>query len=87
MAFLEIKNVSKQYANHLALDNVSLDIEKQRVYGLLGPMVLEKQHLFVLSTTLQHPIVERFYSMDNLSIKEILHVLGTYQKSEDYIKK
>ena len=37
MAFLEIKNVSKQYANHLALDNVSLDIEKQRVYGLLGP--------------------------------------------------
>lgn len=37
MAFLEIKNVSKQYANHLALDNVSLYIEKQRVYGLLGP--------------------------------------------------
>ena len=37
MAFLEIKNVSKQYANHLALDKVSLDIEKQRVYGLLGP--------------------------------------------------
>ena len=37
MAFLEIQNVSKQYANHLALDNVSLDIEKQHVYGLLGP--------------------------------------------------
>lgn len=37
MAFLEIKNVRKQYANHLALDNVSLDIERQHVYGLLGP--------------------------------------------------
>lgn len=37
MAFLEVKNVRKQYANHLALDNVSLKIEKQHVYGLLGP--------------------------------------------------
>src|SRR5574344_284995 len=37
MAFLEVKNVRKQYANHLALDNVSLEIEKQHVYGLLGP--------------------------------------------------
>lgn len=37
MAFLEVKNVRKQYANHLALDNVSLEIKKQHVYGLLGP--------------------------------------------------
>ena len=37
MAFLEVKNVRKQYANHLALDNVSLEIETQHVYGLLGP--------------------------------------------------
>lgn len=37
MALLEIKNVSKQYANHLALDNVSINIEEGSIFGLLGP--------------------------------------------------
>lgn len=35
--FLEVKNVSKQYANHKALDNVSLSVKKGSVFGLLGP--------------------------------------------------
>lgn len=34
---LQVKNVSKSYTNHLALDNVSLEVEEQTVYGLLGP--------------------------------------------------
>lgn len=34
---LEVKDVVKQFANHLALDGVSLDIPKASVYGLLGP--------------------------------------------------
>lgn len=37
MAFLEVNSVFKQYANHLALNNVSLNVERQSVYGLLGP--------------------------------------------------
>ena len=37
MSFLEIKNVTKQYSGHLALDSVSLTIERNSVYGLLGP--------------------------------------------------
>ena len=34
---LDIKNVSKFYANHVALDDVSMQIGKQRIFGLLGP--------------------------------------------------
>ena len=34
---LEVKNVTKRYANHTALDDVSLTVEKGSVYGLLGP--------------------------------------------------
>ncbi len=34
---LEIQNIVKQYANHLALDNVSLSIPKGGIFGLLGP--------------------------------------------------
>lgn len=34
---LEVKNVLKRYDDLVALDNLSLDIKKEEVYGLLGP--------------------------------------------------
>lgn len=34
---ISIRNIVKQYANHRALDNVSIEIEKGKVFGLLGP--------------------------------------------------
>ncbi len=37
MALFEATNVSKQYGNQLALDNVSIAVPKQSIYGLLGP--------------------------------------------------
>lgn len=37
MGLLEIKNVSKRFANHLALNKVSFDVPDQSIFGLLGP--------------------------------------------------
>jgi ABC-2 type transport system ATP-binding protein len=37
MALFEAKNVSKQYGTQLALDNVSIAVPEQSIYGLLGP--------------------------------------------------
>lgn len=37
MALLEVENVVKQYAGHLALNGVSLSVPENTVYGLLGP--------------------------------------------------
>lgn len=37
MNALEAKNITKRYAKHTALDDVSITIPKQAVYGLLGP--------------------------------------------------
>lgn len=34
---LEAKNVVKQYAEHLALDKVSVNVPENAIYGLLGP--------------------------------------------------
>jgi ABC-2 type transport system ATP-binding protein len=34
---LRIKNIVKTYANHVALNNVSINIPKQSIFGLLGP--------------------------------------------------
>ncbi len=33
---IEVKNVSKRYGKHVALDNVSFTVESGRIYGLLG---------------------------------------------------
>ena len=37
MNALEVKNVVKNYAQHTALDNVSITIPEKSIYGLLGP--------------------------------------------------
>jgi ABC-2 type transport system ATP-binding protein len=37
MYILETNNVVKQYANHLALDNVNMSVRKGSIFGLLGP--------------------------------------------------
>ena len=35
--FLEVQDVTKQYAAHLALDRVNIQVSQGRVFGLLGP--------------------------------------------------
>jgi len=37
MTLLESKNIVKQYAGHLALDHVNINIPENSIYGILGP--------------------------------------------------
>lgn len=37
MDVLKVNNITKRYANHTALQDVSITIPKQAIYGLLGP--------------------------------------------------
>ena len=37
MNFLETEDVVKQYANHLALNKVSIQVPEGKIFGLLGP--------------------------------------------------
>ena len=37
MKILNINNLEKRYGNFLAVDNISLSVEKGEVFGLLGP--------------------------------------------------
>lgn len=34
---IEVKNLVKKYGNHLAVDNLSFEIDKGQIYGFLGP--------------------------------------------------
>ena len=40
MEILKVEHVTKRFARHTALDDVSLTIPKGSVYGLLGPLSL-----------------------------------------------
>lgn len=47
---LQIKNVSKRYANHTALDDVSFEIPDKSIFGLLGPNGAGKTSLIRIIT-------------------------------------
>lgn len=50
MNILEIKNVNKQYSNHRALTDVSLDVPQGHIFGLLGPNGAGKTSLIRIIT-------------------------------------
>jgi ABC-2 type transport system ATP-binding protein len=52
---LEVKNVYKQYANHLALDNVSISVPRGSVFGLLGPNGAGKTTLIRIINSITAP--------------------------------
>ena len=55
MDILTIQKVSKKYASHLALNEVSMEIPEQSVFGLLGPNGAGKTTLIRLITQITAP--------------------------------
>ena len=55
MSIIEINNLSKSYGKTKALDNVSFDVERGELFGLIGPDGAGKTTLFRLLTTLLTP--------------------------------
>ena len=55
MNAIEIKNISKSYGEIKALDNVSFEVKKGELFGLIGPDGAGKTTLFRLLTTLINP--------------------------------
>ncbi|WP_335313719.1 ABC transporter ATP-binding protein [Olivibacter sp. CPCC 100613] len=55
MHMLSINNIVKQYADHRALDDVSIQIEKGTIFGLLGPNGAGKTSLIRIITQITAP--------------------------------
>ena len=55
MNILEVKNVYKQYANHLALNDVSICVPRGSIFGLLGPNGAGKTTLIRIINTITAP--------------------------------
>ena len=52
---LLVNNIVKQYATHLALDDVSLEVEQGKIFGLLGPNGAGKTSLIRIITQITAP--------------------------------
>jgi len=44
---LQLKNITKRFEDFVTIDNLSLDIMKGEIYGLVGHMVPGKRHFWV----------------------------------------
>ncbi|WP_114781656.1 ABC transporter ATP-binding protein [Botryobacter ruber] len=64
MSILKIENVSKHYANHTALDNVSFDIPAGCIFGLLGPNGAGKTSLIRIITQITGADSGKIYFKD-----------------------
>ena len=52
---VSVKNLCKSYPNAIALDNVSFDVKKNELFGIIGPDGGGKTSLFRILTTLLLP--------------------------------
>lgn len=52
--YIEVKDVSKQYSGHVALDHVSLSVPDGSIYGLLGPNGAGKTSLIRIINRITH---------------------------------
>ncbi len=89
MDIIEIKDVTKRYANHLALEQISLSIPQGSVFGLLGPNGAGKTSLIRIVTQITAPDHgEVRYKGEPLSAQHSLHMgylpeeRGLYKKME-----
>jgi ABC-2 type transport system ATP-binding protein len=89
MHLLQIKNITKQFSNHLALDNVSCEIEKGKIFGLLGPNGAGKTTLIRILTRITAPDKgEVFFNGKPLSEKDLENIgylpeeRGLYKKMQ-----
>jgi len=42
---IKVKNLTKKFANYLAVNNINFTLERGKTLGLLGPMDVERQLL------------------------------------------
>lgn len=75
MNTLVAENVIKKFANHLALDNVSISVPKGCVFGLLGPNGAGKTTLIRIINQITAPDQGNVYiNGEKLSAKHVAHI-------------
>jgi ABC-2 type transport system ATP-binding protein len=87
MPLFEAKNITKQFGSFTALDNVSISVPEQCIYGLLGPNGAGKTTLIRIINQITGPDSgELFLNGKKLTPKEV-HIIGYLPEERGLYKK
>ncbi len=87
MEFFEVKGVTKKYANHLALDDVSISVKQGSIFGLLGPNGAGKTTLIRIINRITAPDSGEIF-FENKKLKpEHVNVIGYLPEERGLYKK
>ena len=87
MSYLQTTNVIKQYAQHLALDKVSIQVPRGTVFGLLGPNGAGKTTLIRIITRITAPDSGEAFINGRLSKSEDVYNIGYLPEERGLYKK
>ena len=87
MSILQIQEVSKFYANHTALNKVSFDVPKGKIFGLLGPNGAGKTSLIRIINQITAPDEGQVLFDGDLLNKEHIKNIGYLPEERGLYKK
>jgi ABC-2 type transport system ATP-binding protein len=76
MSLFEAKNITKQFGSFVALDNVSMSVPEQSIYGLLGPNGAGKTTLLRIINQITGPDHGELFLNGNKLKPEDVHIIG-----------
>ena len=85
--YLETHDVVKQYANHLALNKVSISVPKGTVFGLLGPNGAGKTTLIRIITRITAPDSGEVMINGRHSVRDDIYNIGYMPEERGLYKK
>lgn len=86
-SILQADNIVKQYANHLALDDVSISIPRGSVYGLLGPNGAGKTTMIRIINRITAPDSGRLYFDGRPMVGDDVYRIGYLPEERGLYKK
>lgn len=87
MELFKANNVVKQFANHLALNNVSISVREQSVFGLLGPNGAGKTTLIRIINQITAPDSGELFFAGNRLIPKHTEQIGYLPEERGLYKK
>jgi len=87
MALFEARNVTKQYGNSLALDNVSISVPEQCIYGLLGPNGAGKTTLIRIINQITGPDTGELFLNGKKLVPSDVQLIGYLPEERGLYKK
>ncbi len=87
MYYLEARNIVKQYASHKALDNVTIQVPQNHIYGLLGPNGAGKTTLIRIINHITGPDSGEVYINGRLSVPSDVENIGYLPEERGLYKK